>query len=157
MEKPEIKITRDFLLRVALGKIFIEDFDKVAPTGACDLSELLKTCETAELFSFAGFLIDWFPENPELLVIEEYDGGNIYYNGDVHIKKGFKCSGNIICKRLTVDGKLVVGGRYYVQVISVEADEIELIGGFCILEGDASTYKFVTDSMSNLIGSLEIK
>ena len=157
MKKQNITVTREvFLQNNEDGEAFIEDFDDLVPKGTCTLSDLLKKCETAERFLLANFLINWAPKNPEPLVLDEYSGGNIYYNGDVHIKKGFECAGNIICKKLKIDGRLVVGEMCWVRVVSVDAEELELMD-MGMLVGDASTYTFNTYGAASLHGSLYVK
>ena len=155
MGKHEFTITRETILHLKKGNLYVETFDELAPNGECALSELLNKCEKNGLSSFASFLIEWFPRNPELRVIEEYDGGDIFYNGDVHIKKCSKSSGNIICKRLNVDGVLVVGENRYV-LADVDAEKIELMN-LCSFKGNAYTYSLISHAFASLTGSIQIK
>lgn len=83
-------------------------FDDIT-RGRCKISKLLQMCEEKNLCSFAERLIEKLPINPEPLVLTEYTGGNIFYNGDVFIQKDFECSGNIVCKNLIVNGEITIG------------------------------------------------
>lgn len=156
MERTEIKVTRDSLLKDVEGKSYIAIFDKLVAKKECILSELLKKCEKTEQFLFANFLIKWAPVNTETLVIDVYEGGNVYYNGDVHIKKMLESSGNIICKKLKVDGRFVVGRNRWVWVDFVDAEEIDLMN-MSMLSGRASTFTFNTYGTASLTGALETK
>lgn len=156
MKKQIITVTRELLLQNEEGKAYINIFDRLVAKDECLLSELLKKCETAEQFLFANFLTKWAGRNPEPLVIEAYAGGNIFYNGDVHIKKMLESSGNIICKKLKVDGRFVVGRNRYVWVDFAEAEEIDLMD-MSMISCRASTYAFNTYGAASLHGSLEIK
>lgn len=156
MKKQNITVTRELLLQNEEGKAYIHIFDRLVAKDECLLSELLKKCEEAEKFLFANFLIKWAGRNPEPWVIDAYAGWNIFYNGELHIKKMLESSGNIICKKLKVDGRFVVGRNRYVWVDFVDAEEIDLMDK-SMLSGRASTYAFNTYGAANLHGFLEIK
>ena len=65
-------------------------------------------------------------------------------------------SGNIICKKLKVDGRFVVGRNRWVWVDFVDAEEIDLMN-MSMLSGRASTFTFNTYGTASLTGALETK
>ena len=121
----KIEITKDFLVEEYPLPRVLKAFDKRFPSGVATIPRFLKFCEELNLFPLAQSLIRKLPKNPEPLVLEEYAGGNIFYNGDINIKKGFECSGSIICRKLKVDGDIVIGERFWVYA-NVCADGIDL-------------------------------
>ncbi len=151
----EIEITRDVLIQNNAIKAEIEAFDKAVPEGKCSLSALFKKCEKFNLFLLANFLINLAPANPEPLIIEEHPGGNLFYNGEIHIKRGFECSGNIICKNLIVDGVLVIGKTHWIWA-NIDAVEVDLRDAG-VIKGKVATYKFRMSGISILMGLIAAK
>ena len=133
----KIEITKDFLVEKYPLPRVLKAFDKRFPSGVATIPRFLKFCEELDLFSLAQSLIRNTPKNPEPLVLDEYQGGNLFYNGDIHIKKGFECSGGIICRKLKVDGDIVIGERFWVYA-NVCADGIDLRSAG-MLVGDGSS------------------
>ena len=111
----EFRVTEEWLIKCGVSLHHFELFVEHFQNGSATVSEFLKFCEERKLLSLVQSTILKIPKNPEPLVLDEYLGGDIYYNGDVHVKKGFECSGNILCEKLKVDEKLVVGGDCYVS------------------------------------------
>ena len=105
----KIEITKDFLVESDVSEKALKEFDKRFPNGSATSSKILKFCEELNLFSLGKSLIRKLPKNPEPLVLAEYSGGNLFYNGKIYIKKGVECSDTIICQKLFVNGDLVLG------------------------------------------------
>ena len=133
----ELKVTRGFVVEEYPLPRVLKAFDTHFPNGVATVPEFLKFCEELNLFSLAQSIIRNTPKNPEPLVLDEYQGGNLFYNGDIHIKKGFECSGGIICRKLKVDGDIVIGERFWVYA-NVYADGIDLRSAG-MLVGDGSS------------------
>ena len=109
-KKKEFKITKKWLVAQHACNADLKWLLKYFPKKKCTIPEFLKIVEEkaehVKIVTYLWWLIHKIPKNPEPLVLEEYSGGNLFYNGDVHIKKGFEYSGNIICKNLRVDGQI---------------------------------------------------
>ena len=133
----KIEITKDFLVESSFSEKALKEFDTHFPKGSATVPEFLKKCEELDLFNLAQSIISKLPQNPEPLVLDEYSGGNIFYNGDIYIKKGVECSGGIICRKLKVDGDIVIGERFWVYA-NVYADGIDLRSAG-MLVGDGSS------------------
>ena len=107
----KIELTRELLVELGISEKALKEFDKRFPDGSVTVPEFLKFCEELDFYCLAQSLLYELPENPEPLIIEEHPGGNLFYNGDIHIKKGLECSDKIICQKLFVDGDLTLRGE----------------------------------------------
>lgn len=146
----KIEITKDFLVEEYPLPRVLTAFDKRFPSGVATIPRFLKFCEELNLFSLAQSIIRNTPKNPEPLVLEEYSGGNLFYDGDIHIKKGFECSGAIICRKLTVNGDIIIGERFCVYA-NVCADGIDLRSAG-MLVGDGSSRRLKLKRMARAHG-----
>lgn len=151
----KIEITKDFLVKEYPLPRVLKAFDKRFPSGVATIPRFLKFCEELNLFALAQSIIRNTPKNPEPLVLDEYPGGSIFYNGDINIKKGFECSGNIICKNLIVDGVLVIGKTHWIWA-NIDAVEIDLRDAG-VIKGKVATYKFRMSGISILMGLIATK
>lgn len=176
----EFRVTESWLREVGASDRELENFRKYGSGGSCSILEFLKLCEKPEL-SFLGYMeVKDLPKNPTPLVLEQYSGGDIFYNGDVHIKKGFDCDGVIACRNLTVDGTLTLDkGMIGVRKLSVQvfnhtcdmlcrfnaegvnADEINVSadiknsGMFQVLELNARVINIQGPSLVRVIGKIK--
>ena len=129
----EHKLTREFLVESALSEKALKEFDTHFQSGTATIQTILRKCEELNLFTLPFNLIVCLPKNPEPLILDEYPGGNLYYNGDIHIKKGFECSGNIVCKKLIVNGEFKISEDYHahadIEAKSVSMNKNAYIGG----------------------------
>jgi cytoskeletal protein CcmA (bactofilin family) len=108
-------ITSEWLEANNFGHDYINEFNRHFPSGEADALKVLKKWEELGYFCFARWLLDEPLPKMEPLVIEEYKCGDIYYPGDVHIKKECMLTGNIIVNgTLSVDGKLILRERRYI-------------------------------------------
>lgn len=144
----KIEITKDFLVEEYPLPRVLKAFDKRFPSGVATIPRFLKFCEELNLFALAQSIIRNTPKNPEPLVLDEYPGGSIFYNGDINIKKGFECSGYIICRNLKVDGDIIIGAGFWVYA-NVCADGIALRG---MLVGDGSSRRLKLQGMARAHG-----
>lgn len=143
----EIELTREFLVELGISEKALKEFDKRFPNGSTTFSKILKFCEELDFYCLAQSLLYELPENPEPLVLEEYAGGNLFYNGDIHIKKGFECSDKIICQKLFVDGDLTLRGAKIHG--DVDAKTLNM-------SGDAEIRGYVDAETLNMSGEAEI-
>lgn len=116
----DFRVTEDWLCEYGAGAWELELFRKYVPDGSCSVQAFLKWCENFYFGLHFGMWLVHLPQNTEPLVIEEYTGGSICYNGDVHFKKGFTCDGVLLCRRLTVDGVLT-WNKGLVHVLELKA------------------------------------
>ena len=155
MQKQEIELTRDFLVESCIGEKALKDFDKRFQNGLATVSKILKFCEELNLYSLAQSLLRKLPKNPSPLILEEYSGGNLFYNGDIHVKKGFECSDKIICQKLFVDGDLVLGenAEIYGDVDVKTLDMSE----FAEIHGDVDVKTLNMDEYAEIHGDVDAK
>ena len=130
-KKKEFKITKKWFVAQHASKEDLKWFLKYFPNGECTIPEFLKIAEenadSKKAVVHYWWLIRRLPKNPEPLVIEEYKRGNIFYNGDVHIKERFRLESerHVICKNLYVDGQIEIG--YSSQLFANVITAINLI------------------------------
>lgn len=136
-KKKEFKITKKWLVRQNACKAGLKCFLEFFPKGKCTIREFLKIAEEnavqRKIVDYVYWLIHIIPKNPEPLVLEEYTGGNIFYNGDVHLKGRFECEDYVICKNLRVDGDMYLGGRSLLcaEVVNAQNLNIDKLAEFC--------------------------
>lgn len=133
----EFIVTKDFLVESALSDEATQEVYMHFPNGAATVPEFLKKCEELDLYNLAFGVIPLLPQNPEPLVLDEYAGGNLFYNGDVHIKKGVECSGHIVCKKLIVDGEFKISEDYHAHA-DIEANFVVMKKN-ALIDGDVFT------------------
>ena len=133
----EFIVTKDFLVESALSDEATQEVYMHFPNGAATIPEFLKKCEELDLYTLAFGVIPLLPQNPELLVLEKYDGGNLFYNGDVYIKNGFECSGHIVCNKLIVDGTFGISEDYHAHA-NVYAKSVVMKKN-ALIDGDVFT------------------
>ena len=144
----KIELTRDDLVESDVSEKALKEFDKRFPNGSATSSKILKFCEELKLFSLAKSLIRKLPKNPEPLVLAEYSGGNLFYNGKIYIKKGVECSDTIICQKLFVDGDLVLGENAEIYG-DVDAKTLDM-------SGNAEIYGYVDAKTVDINEAAEI-
>lgn len=160
-----IRVTESWLIEHEVWgyarKLFSEHFK----SGLATVSELCKFCEEFSLTSLFCDLRQYIYDNPEPLVLDEYAGGNIFYNGDVHIKKGFECSGDIICGNLKVDGEFKISEDYhahaYVHAKSVVMEKNSrlhggIIASLVIMSDEANVFGYVVSKIVNMMGNASV-
>lgn len=141
-QKKEFKITKKWFVAQHPSKAELKWFLKYVPKGKCTIPEFLKiaeeNAESRKVVTFLWWLMRRLPKNPEPLVLEEYTRGNIFYNGDVHIKGRFQLQAerHVICKNLDVDGQIEIG--YSSQLFADVITAINLIiEGFARVRAEA--------------------
>ena len=144
----EIELTRDFLVESDVSEKALKEFDKRFPNGSATSSKILKFCEELNLFALGKSLIRKLPKNPEPLVLAEYSGGNLFYNGKIYIKKGVECLDTIICQKLFVNGDLVLGENAEIYG-DVDAKTLDM-------SGNAEIYGDVDAKTLDMSGNAEI-
>ena len=144
----EIELTRDFLVESDVSEKALKEFDKRFPNGSATSSKILKFCEELNLFALGKSLIRKLPKNPEPLVLAEYSGGNLFYNGKIYIKKGVECSDTIICQKLFVNGDLVLGENAEIYG-DVDAKTLDM-------SGNAEIYGYVDAKTVDISEAAEI-
>lgn len=142
-------------------KVFSERFKG----GLATVSELCKFCEEFSLTSLFCDLRQCMYSNPEPLVLDEYSGGNIFYNGEVHIKKGFECTSIIVCQKLIVNGEFKISEDYHVHA-HVEAKSVvmeknsRLYGGIIaslvIMSDEANVFGYVVSKIVSMMGNASV-
>ena len=144
----KIEITKDFLVESSFSEKALKEFDTHFPKGSATVPEFLKKCEELDLFNLAQSIISKLPQNPEPLVLDEYSGGNIFYNGKIYIKKGVECSDTIICQKLFVNGDLVLGENAEIYG-DVDAKTLDM-------SGNAEIYGYVDAKTVDISEAAEI-
>lgn len=160
-----IRVTESWLIEHEVWgyarKLFSEHFK----SGLATVSELCKFCEEFSLTSLFCDLKHYMYDNPEPLVLDEYSGGNIFYNGEVRIKKGFECSGNIVCNKLTVDGEIRISDDFAVfAFVSAKAIVMEknsrlhggIIASLVIMSDEANVFGYVVSKIVNMMGNASV-
>ena len=151
----KIEITKDFLVESSFSEKALKEFDTHFPKGSATVPEFLKKCEELDLFNLAQSIISKLPQNPEPLVLDEYSGGNIFYNGDIYIKKGVECSDKIICQKLFVDDALVLGGD---AEIHGDVDvKILIMSGNAEIHGDVDVKILNMSEAAEIHGDVDVK
>ena len=142
----EFKVTKDFLIKNRIGGIL--DFKKTYPSGAAPASKVLKTFEELGYWGCIKRLIHKIPQNPEPLFLDEYQGGNIYHNGDVHILDNVRLAENayILGKgTIRIDGELILNKEVYICFKKLIAKKIIGIDDFFLqIEKEANFFKIHT-------------
>lgn len=140
----EFRVTEAWLCECGVGAWSLELFREYVPGGSCSVQDFLKRCEEPEFGYLCSSWVKDLPENTEPLVLEEYTGGNIHYNGHVHIKKGFTCDSTLACRSLTVDGTLTLGKG----VISVNELNVQVFNYACDGVGSFMSFRVNADEIN---------
>lgn len=121
----EFRVTKDWLYEYGASSWDLELFRKYVPEGDCSVQAFLNWCENSYIGLHFGMWVNHLPQNPKPLVLKEYTGGSICYNGDVYIRKGFTCDGSLVSRSLTVDGVLT-WNKGLVHVLELKAQVLNV-------------------------------